>query len=478
MAPFFANQSCDPFTDRTLPCTLGNYVRYSVDVTSASDVEAALKFAVENNIRVVIRNTGHDFLGRSTGAGALGLWMHSLKSMSIVDWHEPSFSGTAIRIGAGVLGGEALEFASANGRTVVTGECPTVGIVGGYTQGGGHSVLSSKFGLAADQVLEWDVVTSDGVHMKASRQQNEDLFWALCGGGGSTYAVVLGMTVRSYPDVPIAGFAMSMSSSQVSEDDWYNIIGSFNKLVPQMTAQGAMILYQFSSKSFTIAPFTLYGGTEEQIEAMVSPWLKQVESLGITYTRASATSTNNYNYHDTWLGPLPGGAVKVSLYQVGSRLIDIDTIKNRNDEFTSVLRNIISRGAAAVISATNAQPPEGASLEDTAVLPAWRSAAMHMNIASAWNSAPDKWQTMLEDQRLMTSDFVPRLNKVTPDSGTYMNEADFRQPTWKKDFFGDNYERLLQVKQSYDPRGLLWATKTVGSDAWTVDEQTGRMCRS
>ncbi|KAL1897531.1 hypothetical protein Cpir12675_002319 [Ceratocystis pirilliformis] len=354
MAPFFASQSCDPFTDRTLPCTLGNYVQYSVDVRYASDIEAAL-----------------NFLGRSIGAGALGLWMHNLKSMSIVGWYEPSFSGTAIRIGTGVLGGEALEFASAHGRTVVMGECPTVGIVGGYTQGGSHIVLSPKFGLTADQVLEWDVVTFDRVRMKASRHQNENLFWALCGGGGGggTYAVVLGMTVRSYPDVPIAGFAMGMSSSQICEDDWYSIIGSFNKLV--------------SNKSFTIASITLYDGTEEQIGAMVSPWIKQVESLGIIYTRASAISTNNYNHLDIWLGPLPGGSFKVYLYQVGSRLIDTDTIKNHNDEFTSILRNIISRGAAAAISAANAQPPEGASLEDTAVLLAWRSAAMHMNIVSA-----------------------------------------------------------------------------------------------
>ena len=60
MQTYFANQSCDPFTDRAVPCTLGNYVSYAVDVKKAADVAAALRFAKDNNIRVVIRNTGHE----------------------------------------------------------------------------------------------------------------------------------------------------------------------------------------------------------------------------------------------------------------------------------------------------------------------------------------------------------------------------------------------------------------------------------
>ena len=69
MAPLFANQSCDPFQPRDKPCKLGNYVRYAVNATSAEDVAATLNFAKDKNIRFVIRNTGHDYLGRSTGAG-------------------------------------------------------------------------------------------------------------------------------------------------------------------------------------------------------------------------------------------------------------------------------------------------------------------------------------------------------------------------------------------------------------------------
>ena len=60
MAPFFANQSCDPYTAESTPCTLGNYVDYAVNVTCAADISAAVTFAQLNNIRLVVRNTGHE----------------------------------------------------------------------------------------------------------------------------------------------------------------------------------------------------------------------------------------------------------------------------------------------------------------------------------------------------------------------------------------------------------------------------------
>jgi len=58
MAPYF--QSCDPYTPKTTPCTLGDYIDYSINVSSVEDVVAGLNFAQENNIRLVIRNTGHE----------------------------------------------------------------------------------------------------------------------------------------------------------------------------------------------------------------------------------------------------------------------------------------------------------------------------------------------------------------------------------------------------------------------------------
>lgn len=62
MQMFFANQSCDAFTPREQPCELGNYVAYAVDVATPGHVAAALAFASKNNVRVVVRNTGHEYV--------------------------------------------------------------------------------------------------------------------------------------------------------------------------------------------------------------------------------------------------------------------------------------------------------------------------------------------------------------------------------------------------------------------------------
>lgn len=77
-----------------------------------------------------------------------------------------------MKMGAGVQAIDAYKAAHLEGLVLVGANCPTVGLAGGYTQGGGHSLLSSNFGLAADQTLEWDVVT-------ASPSYNSDMYWAL-----------------------------------------------------------------------------------------------------------------------------------------------------------------------------------------------------------------------------------------------------------------------------------------------------------
>lgn len=60
MAPFFANRSCDPFTSQDTPCEFGNYVRYAINVSTSDHVAAGIKFATEKNIRLIVRNTGHE----------------------------------------------------------------------------------------------------------------------------------------------------------------------------------------------------------------------------------------------------------------------------------------------------------------------------------------------------------------------------------------------------------------------------------
>ena len=84
MAPYWQNQSCDPFTPRSSACRLGNYVDYTVNVSSPSDVAAGLQFAQKYNIRVVIKNTGHELVAMSTSSEHLHTDLVQLSRE--VDW--------------------------------------------------------------------------------------------------------------------------------------------------------------------------------------------------------------------------------------------------------------------------------------------------------------------------------------------------------------------------------------------------------
>jgi FAD/FMN-containing dehydrogenase len=155
------------------------------------------------------------YLGKSTGKGALSIWTHNLNSVEpLLNYRSPTYNGPALKMGAGVTGDAAYAAAHKLGFRVVGGYSPTVGVAGGYTLGGGTSALTQLHGLGADNVLEWEVVTANGTHARASPHENPDLYWALSGGGGGTYAVVVSMTARLHRDAgPTSGALLAINTS-------------------------------------------------------------------------------------------------------------------------------------------------------------------------------------------------------------------------------------------------------------------------
>lgn len=81
----------------------------------------------------------------------------------------------------------------------------------------------------------------------------------------------------------------------------------------------------------------------------------------------------------------------------------------------------------------------------------------------------------LQCQSLMTDELVPSLTVLSPGSGAYLNEADWKQPDWQSAFYGVNYATLLSIKKKYDPHHLFYARTAVGSDQW-VQHNDGRLC--
>jgi FAD/FMN-containing dehydrogenase len=474
MQSYFANQTCSPFTDRSIPCTLGNYVSYSVKAREHSDIISSLQFAKQNNIRVLVRNTGHDFLGRSTGAGALAIWTQELKNITFGNWSDKMYSGPSVTVGAGVLGYEVLEAANKQGLTVVSGECATVGLAGGFTQGGGHSALSTQFGLAADQTLSFDVVTAKGDIVTASASQNSDLYWALSGGGGGTYGVVVSMTVRAYSAKPVGGAAMQLLASSTSPENFTAAISKFHDLMPAMIDAGAMVVFLQNTQYLVIKPLTVWDSNATYVKDVVlAPFSKALVDLGITPPIAYSTLSYRDHY-DRYMGPLPKGSYEINRYQFGGRLIPRDVAVNRSKDLQKVYAELVAGGV--LIAGSSANYAKRANVPDNAVLPAWRNTITQLQLITNWNSTAP-WANMEAAQKQMTEEFMPKIEAITPGSGSYMNEADFRQPRWEETFFGKNFAKLGDIKRKYDPENMFYILKGVGSQEWSVDAG-GRMCRS
>lgn len=156
MLPLFQGRSCLPSPyNYTENCTQGGYPTYAVNVSSVAQIQLAVNFARNLNLRLVVKNTGHDFNGKAAGKDALTIWTHYLKDKKYYSTFKAAngYVGPAIKFGSGTQVFEAYEFAKSIGHSVVGGEAVTVGLGGGYTAGGGHSPLSSMYGLASDQVL-------------------------------------------------------------------------------------------------------------------------------------------------------------------------------------------------------------------------------------------------------------------------------------------------------------------------------------
>lgn len=107
---------------------LHRYVQYFVHAESASDVQKSIHFITRHRVRPVIRNTGNDYLDKSTGAGAVAIWVHYVKGIQLFNYWSSSYTGKATKVGAGMqlLGSNAVAYEQR--PTIVWGNCMSVGL--------------------------------------------------------------------------------------------------------------------------------------------------------------------------------------------------------------------------------------------------------------------------------------------------------------------------------------------------------------
>ena len=461
------NVSCSDETG-VKTCNQGSVPRLGVNALIPDHVIHTVQLASLYNLRLVIKSTGHDYLGRSTATDSLLLWLHNMKSMSLEKEYR-SCKGesisNAIRVSAGVQWGEIYTWLSAYNLTAIGGVSSTVGVIGGYLQGGGHGPLSRWKGMAADQVLEFDVVTADGQRRKVDACENPDLFWALRGGGGQTFAVVLSAVLRTYPTPTIVSATVNMPATD--EVRYVRLIRDFIRYLPSLSDVGY-------SGYFYLSDFNLYllffvpNGNFSRVTSILDDFIKNNTDLR-SYSNFTLFSTF-YEYFSEimQLSSVSGGNLLF-----GSRLIPEKIVYEQPDQLADVLVRI--RGRTINQSVVAGHFVAGGEVSKIAtnnsVNPGWRSALMQIIYSQGWND-----NTSDEERQRLAAHLKAQIELLeTVAGGTestcYLNEADPNEPNWQQKFFGsqEHYSRLKSVKTRVDPQGLFICKSCVGSDDWSDD---------
>jgi hypothetical protein len=450
------NDTCLPAPD--VPCSGLGYPIYVINATQPEHVQAGVNFARQNNVRLIVKTSGHDFRGRSVAPYALSIWTHNLLGLSYHKAFQSSgscpgntgqnaYNGPAITMAAGENHGAAFAFANSYNLMIHVAGHATVGF-GGYITGGGHSVISFQKGLAADAVLEMSVVVPSGEIVTANACQNSDLFWALRGGGGSTLGVVLNFTTMAWPSEPLTAYSLGFGSPTLNNDKFWDAMAYMASQFPAISNGGAMCYGDVipGNSSFP----TVFSGSFQapnmnasQTAALLEPIAQYINSTFAPDIISETSSTEWSSYYDWWLqnqdATTPFGIDVI----IGSRIFDEKALNHPN--FGRIFETAMSPGGLQMIVVGG---PGTHALKDdfNAVSPAWRSGYAHIG---SYSHAPlishqklthveltngivtgvgwppfDPAQEGLEIVDL-TYNLTAALRELAPDTGCYLNEVRF-----------------------------------------------------
>ncbi|KAI0595166.1 hypothetical protein F4775DRAFT_383507 [Biscogniauxia sp. FL1348] len=474
-----------PAPPRGAPCNQGSVPAYYVEVHEAADIGAAFAFAKAHGTPLAVKNSGHDYMTRNSGKGALALWVHGLNSLKFHEDFVPegcaqsqsANAGRALTAGTGASSADVTAFAAAHNSTVVAGYAPTIAVSGGWMLGGGHSVLSPAYGLGADRVVQFKIITPDGVLRVANKCQHVDLFWAMRGGGGGTFGVVLEATHRVEPTGPVAVSSITLPSN--------------------ITADVAMRWIELMARESLAWGKQGWGGHAAGMYLTYMNPLRTIANLsdGGSAARASMKNAIDFaasiggtgvieilpDFIDVWNKYIISGARQTAgqVHVLSSRLIPRSLFENEE----GIVR-LMNYFAAAwdlgfdprsfycpVDTPFVADAVKNDEAGKTAVNPAWYHSLWSIGRSSfsiPWNAS---YAVRLQNLTALTRATLLEEELTGTEGGTYPNEANPFTRNWRESWWAANYPRLLEVKQKYDPDELLKCWKCVGFNDADMDSE-------
>ncbi|GAA2030497.1 FAD-binding oxidoreductase [Catenulispora yoronensis] len=445
-----------------------------VTCVTTADVVAAVQWARAVGLPAVPRSgLGHNYAGYSTTTGLL-LNMSRMKLIAPVTGRptrtrqygpiQVAHNAGTVTVGAGVTNGDVHPLLEDKGMFVPTGRCPSVGVAG-LVLGGGIGFSDKMFGLTCDRLLSTTVVLADGSVVRASQDSNQDLFWAVRGGAGNNFGVHTSFT-----------FGYDQFAGDVA---FYDFKWSIDSVLPVMAAMQAIAAQTLHDKRFhcrlgigthgqdrrsirdnaNVNVIGQHYGTVTELLGILAPLL----AIGTDQERVN----NLHSVREVTPGKasdLLSATTPVDCFAAKSAILTPDApldeprVKAAADLLTAWPGSANSDGAGFAMFGMGGRVNEIAP-DATAFV--HRDAAFILAAETTW--AEHDPSSVVEANLAWLDEFYDAIFPSGPPQRSYQNFPDPTLDDWRAAYYGPNYDRLVTVKQHYDPDKFFTYPQAIGS---------------
>ncbi|KAK4868055.1 hypothetical protein LT330_007253 [Penicillium expansum] len=417
-----------------------------IEPSSASDVAKLLNVLVDHWCYFSVKGGGHSRnAGDSNSVGGVTVDLDLLRQVEVLD------NGTKARVGGGATSIQVYHALESHNLSYVGGRVGSVGM-GGFTLGGGTSPFSNKYGWALDNVFEYEVVLANGTITTASETHNQDLYFALRG-GGNNFAIVTAFTVRTFAQGPVFTGQTSYSPNQTEQvlDKIYDLFTDRDLTSDVEMGYDMYYSYATGNDDFTLMGIQRYGKPIQNPPVFRD--IDQIPTLSRTTAIRSMSAVSN--------GSIAMGTTRNlfatltvspsrSLLSEGLQIFreEVEPIKAVPGLRTNFISYPMQRHAIAAMKQRGGNAL-GIDLECDEPL-------FIILLSTAWSDASDDVAV-----NTMTANAIRRIESAAQDLGVanrykYINYASAQQAREVFPGYGEaNLQRLKDVQKAVDPRGIF-----------------------
>lgn len=399
---------------------------------SAADVQACIRWARNHGAPVAARSGGHSYAGWCSTDGIL-IDTTSIAGMSI------NSSDLSVDLGGGGLLGPIDDYLTTRNLTVPAGRCRGVGLAG-LALGGGFGFSCRPFGLTSDNMLATEVVTANGELVRASASENSDLFWACRGGGGGNFGINVHFTMQAYEvagTTSVYRIVWDPNDAGIAWEELQQALVSAPREFALRLGSDVHIDPDTRERSYSIEAIGQYLGSAEDLRQILEPVINTTNPT--FHEIGEGTFAEATLYLAEVAKPVPYVSKSAYLDQP----LDSAGVQTMLDGLTKFPRqaheacfSIFSWGGAI----------RDVAPEDTAFM--HRSADFVVQSIVGWqeDSSPDTAQKTRAWIDGLFDELEPKFNGYA-----YQNFIDRGQKNWENAYYGQNLQRLVEVKNTWDP---------------------------